>query len=78
MSTTRFDLEQSLMRCWSTADDVDLLLKEYLDGPKPMTEDEMANALLGIKTLHHMRCKEAFNIFEQLTQRGELDGQRNY
>jgi len=66
------------MRCWSTADDIELLMKEHLDGPKPMTEDEMANALLGIKTLHHLRSKDALEIFEKLTQRGELDGQRNY
>jgi hypothetical protein len=49
------DLEQAIMLAWQTADDIDLLYKHHGDAPKPMTEDEVANALLGIKILHDMR-----------------------
>jgi hypothetical protein len=54
---TQGDLEQAIMVAWQTADDIDLLFKRYLDSPKIMTEDEVANALLGIKTLHDLRCE---------------------
>ena len=37
-----------------------------LDGPEPMTNDEISNALLGIKTLYEMKFNELFNTFEQL------------
>jgi len=50
------DLEQAIMMAWQTSEDIDLLFKHYGDAPKPMTEDEVMNALLGIKTLHDMRC----------------------
>jgi hypothetical protein len=44
------------MMAWQTADDIDLLFKHHGDAPIPMTEDEVGNALLGIKILHDMRC----------------------
>jgi predicted DNA-binding transcriptional regulator YafY len=67
MRTTRFDLEQAIFRCWSTSDDIDVLMKAYMDRPNALTEDEMANALLGIKTLNHLRAQDAMEILEKLT-----------
>lgn len=52
------DLESAIMKLWQTSDDIELLFKHYLDNPKVMTEDEVANALLGIKSLHDMRMWE--------------------
>jgi hypothetical protein len=49
------DLETAIMMAWQTSEDIDLLFAHYLDAPKPMTEDEVGNALLGIKILHDMR-----------------------
>jgi len=37
------------MIAWQTSDDIDLLFKHHGDHPVPMTEDEVGNALLGIK-----------------------------
>jgi len=53
---THFDLEDAIYKVWQTSDDIELLYKHHGDAPKPMTEDEVANTLLGIKQLHDMRC----------------------
>lgn len=52
----RVDLESAIMLMWQTSDDIDLLYKHYSDAPKPMTEDEVSTALLGIKALNDLRC----------------------
>jgi len=53
---THFDLEDAIYKAWQTADDIETLYKYHGDAEKPMTEDEVANALLGLKSLHEMRC----------------------
>jgi hypothetical protein len=53
---THFDLEDAIYKVWQTGDDIELLYKHHGDAPTPMTEDEIANTLLGIKQLHDMRC----------------------
>lgn len=62
----RFDLEEKIIQAWSTKDDIALLMRQHLDRAEPMTEDEIANALLGIETLHNMRCQELWDCFTQL------------
>lgn len=62
----RFDLEQAILAMWSTKEDIDLLLEQYLDGPKPMTEDEVSNFLIGLAAIHDARGQRAFSIFEKL------------
>jgi len=52
----RIDLESAIMLMWQTSDDIELLYKHYSDAPKPMTEDEVATVLLGIKALNDLRC----------------------
>ena len=53
---TYIDLEDAIYKVWQTSDDLDLLFKHHGDAPTPMTEDEVANTLLGLKQLHDMRC----------------------
>jgi hypothetical protein len=53
---THFDLEDAIYKVWQTSDDIELLFKHHGDAPIPMTEDEVANTLLGLKQLHDMRC----------------------
>ena len=59
----RYDLEQAIMVAWQTADDIDLLYKHHGDAPRPMTEDEIATALLGIKALHDMRMEKLMDTY---------------
>ena len=62
---TRIDLESAIMTAWQTADDIDLLFKHYGDHPVPMSEDDVLNALLGIKVLHEMRMEKLMDTYCQ-------------
>ena len=53
------DLEQAIMMCGQTSEDLELFFRYHGDAPTPMTEDEVANALLGIKLLNDMRVWNA-------------------
>jgi hypothetical protein len=37
-----------------------------MDDPDPMTEDDIANVLIGLSELHDIRCKKLFNVFESM------------
>jgi hypothetical protein len=63
--TDRFDLEQAIMSAWQTSDDINLLFEHHGDAPRPMTEDEMGNALLGIKILHDMRMEKLMDTYNR-------------
>jgi hypothetical protein len=60
---TYFDLENAISQAWQTSDDLELFFKHHGDAPKPMTEDEVANTLLGLKQLHDMRCEALMDMF---------------
>ena len=61
------DLEDKIMGIWSTCEDIDTFLYRYLDSPADeMSEDDIANTLLGIKTLHEQRCQRLWDAFEQV------------
>jgi hypothetical protein len=66
----KVDLESAIMLAWQTSDDIDLLFKHYGDHPVPMSEDEVLNALLGIKALHDMRCE---SLMDKYCQKMELN-----
>lgn len=62
----RFDLEQAILAAWTTKEDLDLFLEQYMDGPRSMTEDEVANYMLGLSAIHDARMQRVFAIFEYL------------
>ncbi len=57
------DLESAIMVAWQTSEDIDLLYKHHGDHPVPMTEDQVATALLGIKALHDMRMEHVMDMY---------------
>ena len=59
----KVDLESAIMVAWQTSEDINLLFKHYGDHPVPMSEDEVLNALLGIKVLHDMRCEALMDTY---------------
>ena len=61
-----FDLEQSIMQCWNVCDDIDLLYSQTMDRSTPLTQDEMANILLGMKSLYHLKFEKCFGEFENV------------
>lgn len=69
-----FHLEQKIFQAWNLVDDLKLLMNslEY------MSEDETANAVLGLEAIAEMRFKDLFETFEQCVKNGALDDQSRY
>ncbi len=72
LNKTRFDLEDAIMRLWSSDQDVETVFKYYYDRQGEVDVEEMANALLGIKQLIHIRGELAFELFEKLIKEEEI------
>jgi hypothetical protein len=66
----RFELEDAIMACWHTADDLKLVTKQILEGDGD--KDNLANALIGIQELHNLRCQRVFDIFSALVESGAI------
>ena len=61
------ELEDKVMGVWSTCADIDTFLYRYLDSPAgDMSEDDIANTLIGIKALHEQRCQRLWDAFEEV------------
>ena len=70
----RFDLEQAIMNVWATADDLDLLARNIIDGDGEYADpDTLANTLIGLQHLHVLRSKRLLDIFERLIERGDIE-----
>jgi hypothetical protein len=55
------------MSVWNTKDDLESITSRMMDDPDgPLTEDEIANVLIGLTELHDIRCKKLFNVFEAM------------
>jgi hypothetical protein len=60
----RFDIEQAIMAVWSTDQDIDNLLWKLMDSPEgPMSEDDLANYLIGINQILRVRCERLFDVY---------------
>ena len=64
----RFNLESEIMSVWNTKDDLESITSRMMDDPDPMSEDEIANVLIGLTELHDIRCKKLFNVFETMVR----------
>ena len=68
--TDRFDLEQSIMKCWNITDDIDLLCEGVLENE--MSQDDISNVLIGLKALYDIKFDKLFRQFEELVRQGAL------
>ena len=64
----RLDLEQDMMNCWGITDDLQQLL-ELVDAGKydslsPSDTDELANILMGLRTVYGMKFEKMFDTFK--------------
>ena len=66
MSDKIFDLEQSILQCWNVVDDIKLITQQVYDRPKPLTEDELGNLLIGLESMYHLKFEKCFNEFEAI------------
>jgi len=62
----RFEFEQQIMSCWNVTSDLDDLIEGTLDSD--LSQDQIANALLGMKELYEIRFQKLFHQFEQLVR----------
>lgn len=65
----RFDLEQEILKCWNVTDDIKVVL-DMTD--REHTEDDLANALIGIMTIYNQRFEILFETFETCLKNKEL------
>jgi hypothetical protein len=59
-------LEDHIMSVWSTKEDIDTVLWAVMDKPLPLSEDELANLLIGIAALHESRCQQLYETYTNL------------
>ena len=68
----RFDLEDRIMGSSQIIDDLENLLYLVGDRPKPATEDEIMNAIIGMIEQSHIRHDRLFNTFASLIEQGTI------
>lgn len=68
-----YDMEQQIMQCWGVVEDIETL--RLLRATRTMTEDELDNYLLGVKTLYQVKFELLFDTFE--TQLRQQAAQKN-
>ena len=57
------ELESAIIDMWGMKEHVLLFLKRYSDIPDPLTEDEVANHLLGIAYTIDLKAYFSFGVF---------------
>lgn len=56
----KFELEQCIMNCWNVVDDI----KTVVHGLDSMSNDDVANALIGLHTIYQLKFEQLFSEFE--------------
>lgn len=66
-------LEDHIMSVWSTKEDIDTVLWAVMDKPQPLSEDDLANLLIGIAAMHDARCQQLYETYTNLLkERNEI------
>lgn len=65
----RFDLEQEILDCWNVTKDLDTLLSMF---DREHSEDELMNAVLGLKVLYNRKFEILFDTFEECLRKKEF------
>ena len=68
----RFTLEELIGQLGNFEDDIDTVTRRLYNDSRKADEDEIVNALIGIKTLHKLRREEAFQVLKHLIEKGDL------
>lgn len=66
----RFDMESQIMAVWSMCEELDTLLEGVLE--KDMSKDEISNALLGLRVMHHLKSEKLFDTFSEMITKGKV------
>ena len=68
--SNRFDLEQQILDAWKITDEIGLVFENVMD--KDLSKDELANVLLGLKSLYDLKFNRLWDTFEQCLSNREL------
>lgn len=71
MAYDRFKMEEQLMKVWSMMDQLDTIAEGVLE--YEWSEDDVANAVVGLKTMLNLEMEKTFNMFEQSVRNYEPD-----
>jgi hypothetical protein len=66
----RFDLEQQIMDCWKVTDDIELVYDTIMNSN--MSNDQLANALLGMITMYNLKFNRCFATFEECVSKKDV------
>lgn len=70
MVSNRFDLEQQILDAWKVTDDINLVYGSVME--TTMTQDEIANVLLGMKALYELKFNRLWDTFEKCVHNREI------
>ena len=59
-----FQLEQEILACWQVTSDIDVLFAATCE--KDLSQDEISNVLLGLKSLYDLKFDNLFMTFEKV------------
>jgi hypothetical protein len=66
------ELEDLIMAAWITKEDINSILWVLMDREKQPDEDELANLLIGLHTLHDARMAKLFNGYAQVLKTNKV------
>ena len=64
------DLEEKMMECWNVTSDIKIVYSEHLDSPMPMSDDEIANILIGIEYLYNRKFQRLQQSLDNICKHG--------
>ena len=62
----RFDLEEQIQNVWQTKEDLDAVTERIMEDTVFMSEDQIANVLIGLSELHETRMWKLWKVFETI------------
>lgn len=70
--TDRFDLEDRITKLLDITENVEDLIYKVGDSPQKPSEDDLLNALIGLKSTIDIRYERLWTTFEQLITDGQI------
>ena len=71
MRQDRFILEECISTVWGTKEEIEILFRHVMEC-STLDRDYLANALLGVATMHDLKSQELFDLFESMVSNGTI------
>lgn len=68
----RFDLEDRISKLLDIDECIEDIIYMVGDSPNKPTEDDLLNALIGLKSMLNIRYERMWNTFEELIKNGQI------